>query len=271
VLECTFTLRAPELTAVEVWDLKDGESTVLLTGGPEAGELPLVLPPWSSEALVTRPATAEERPSGPLLEAPERSLGYWLATPVSSRPDRPPHADVVAVLTHADAARVVAQSRVVGGSLQWVTEPATLPILAGSPVHLGLWDQWADLQDFSGRIEYRFTLTLGAELTSQALLLDLGDVFWAASVSLNDEPLATTLWPPHTVDLTGLVQPGDNDLRVTVASTLAAAVCAPDTVAEAQEKGWLNVYWPRALPMMQDRRSGLVGPLRVLMISPRAE
>jgi len=115
-------------------------------------------------------------------------------------------------------------------------------------------------------VDYVFSFTLAPELVGQTLLLDLGEVYWAAEIDLNGQALPPSLWPPHTFEVTGQVQAGENLLTVTVSNTLANAVCAPSAVSEAETRGWCNPYWRRTQPMMEDRRSGLVGPVRLLMV-----
>jgi hypothetical protein len=173
---------------------------------------------------------------------------------------------VAVYLDTAEEMRVREQSIVVAGGLQVVRGADAAPLATGAPVPLGLWDDWAALQDFSGQVDYMFSFVLAPELAARPMLLDLGAVYWAASVELNGSPLPPSLWPPHTLDVTGQVQVGENRLVVTVGNTLANAVCAPPAVAEAEARGWCNAYWRRVQPMMTDRRSGLLGPVRLLML-----
>mgnify|MGYP005837321219 CR=1 FL=1 len=263
VLEPVFAVQSPEPGVLEAWDLRDGEAVPLLTVGAESRDFRPVLPPWGTEVFVVRPG-GEDLVRAPDSEA-ATALARWLATPAPDRPDAVPGADVVAFLDRADQIRVREQSAVVAGGLQLIAgDPDSA--LNESPLLLGPWDEWAELRDFSGRVDYVFEFTLAAELVGRPLLLDLGEVLWAATVELNGQSLPPSLWPPHALDVSEQVRPGANLLTVTVSNTLASAVCTPSTVAEAEAQGWCNAYWRRTQPMMQDRRSGLLGPVRLLLL-----
>ena len=55
-------------------------------------------------------------------------------------------------------------------------------------------------------------------------------------------------------------------LRVSVGNTLANQACEQTVIDEARERGWCNAYLERAMPMMREElRSGLVGPVRVMV------
>jgi hypothetical protein len=264
VLRPAFSLSAASPVVLEAWDSRDGEVTALLATGAEVRDFVPILPPWSSGVFVVRSGGAV-----PVAGAPpdDESLPAWLATPAAERPDHVPGADVLAVFWMADRMRLVEQAVVVDGELRAVGGE----LLAEGPCHLGLWEDWAALRDLAGRVEYRFAFTVSEQFEAAPLLLDLGEVYWAATVELNGRRLADSLWPPHTLDISRHVRAGDNTLLVTVASTLAAAVGAEEAVAEARARGWDNAYWHRAQAMMTDRRAGLVGPVRVLLVRPATE
>lgn len=259
---------------LEAWDLRDGERSVLAdAGAEEAHEVTLMLPPWGTQVLVARPR--EGSGEAPVLRrgttqiqelgSPEsHEFVRWLATP-ERRSSRVPHADVLIEFESADEARVVRQHVLIDGSVGYVVEEDLPQVFPGLPAPLKLWEEWP-LVDFSGEVEYVFRFPVAEELTEEPLLLDLGKVYWAARVKLNGEALAETIWAPYAVDLTGRVAAGDNELRVTVANTLANQFCCEAVVEEAKAKGWLNPYYQRTLPMMQeDLRGGLVGPVRVIV------
>lgn len=262
VLEPVFAVRSDQPAVLEAWDLRDGEMAPLLAAGPQAQDFRPIIPPWGTEVFVLRPGDGSSSVESDL--GANVRLARWLATPAADRSPVVPGADVVVYLDRADQVRVRDQSVVVEGGLRVVPgDPEGT--LSDVPVPLGLWDEWAELQEFSGRVDYCFRFTLAAELVGEALLLDLGQVFWAAEVRLNDEALPPSLWPPHTFDVSDQVRAGENLLTVTVSNTLANAVCAASAVAEAQARGWCNAYWRRAQRMMEDRRAGLLGPVRLLV------
>lgn len=269
VLEPYLTIHPERAVGVEIWDLQDGEFVSLAQATPsQPAELRPIIPAWTSLLLVLGPPSGSE--TLPPEETPsEREFALWLAD--SSRHEHhPPHVDVLAQFTHADQIRIVEEYLIENGDVRIVSGgERTLPLPPG-PVLLQAWEELY-LSDFSGRIEYSFQFTLAEQFVERALLLDLGQVFWAARVTLNGEPLADSLWPPHTVDLTGAVRPGANILTVSVSNTLANQAVREDVVTEAQSQGWFNAYYERTLPMMQeDLRGGLIGPVRILVAEVRS-
>jgi hypothetical protein len=277
VIEPELTVQTPEPMMLEGWDLRDGEIVVEAElPALERLELPQVMAPYSTLAFVIRPLRPAEGPrisrpaDGPQPTAEAREFMRWLADP-TSRKRRPPHVDVMAEFHEADRAQVVAQYVVAEGSVRLVPPDELPEPYTDTRAPLWDWQEWP-LPDFSGEVTYEFAFTVADELAVRPLLLDLGQVFWAARVELNDEPLGDLLWSPYALDLTGRVKIGANLLRVTVANTLANQACRPAVEAEARERGWCNPYLERALPMMrEDLRSGLVGPVRIIVAEPRAD
>ncbi|MEN6549723.1 MAG: glycosyl hydrolase [Armatimonadia bacterium] len=259
---------------LEAWDLRDGERSVLAEAeAGEAHEVTLMLPPWGTQVLVARPVL--DTGETPVLRRGEEAteeLGTpeshefmrWLANP-EHRSSRVPHADVLVEFESADEARVVRQHVLMDGTIEYVVEEDLPQVFPGMPAPLKLWEEWP-LVDFSGEVEYVFRFPVAEELAGEPLLLDLGKVYWAARVVLNGKMVAVAIWAPYAVDLTGQVAAGDNELRITVANTLANQFCSENVIEEAKAKGWFNPYYQRTLPMMEeDLRGGLVGPVRVLV------
>jgi len=177
----------------------------------------------------------------------------------------PPPADVVAEYAAADRAQVVRQYVIENGDVRLVADEDLPSVYEGQPAPLWDWSDWP-MAAFSGEVRYEFELVVADELIYRPLLLDLGQVFWTAHVELNGESLGDMLWAPYVLDVTGLIQAGANRLHITVANTLANQACRPEVEAEARARGWCNAYLERALPMMrEDLRSGLLGPVRLLV------
>ena len=82
---------------------------------------------------------------------------------------------------------------------------------------------WRDLglDAYSGIGVYRTTVTVPTEADDGRVVLDLGDVAVSASVRVNGEHAGTTFAPPYQVDVTGVVEPGENEVTVRVANTVA--------------------------------------------------
>jgi hypothetical protein len=83
------------------------------------------------------------------------------------------------------------------------------------------WDTHTDpaIKYFSGAATYRKTFELTAAQTEHTVRLSLGDVKHIAQVKLNGKDLGVVWTAPWTVELTGAVKPGRNDLEITVVNT----------------------------------------------------
>ncbi len=257
--------------AAEVWDLRDGEVIPLpWKAGLHAEQLQPLLPPWSSLILSLRLLDPGASLPTEAWSEEAMALERWLSDP-AHRPHALPPADVVAEFEAADRAQVLRQYTIVDGDVRLV-EPDDLPrVYEEQPAPLWDWADWP-MPGFSGEVRYEFELVVADELVHLPLLLDLGQVFWTVRVELNDEVLADMLWAPYVLDITGRLQAGANRLCLTVANTLANEACRPEVEAEARERGWCNPYLERALPMMrEDLRSGLLGPVRLLVAIPHPE
>jgi hypothetical protein len=228
---------------LERWDPADGK-TLLLALHREVSEMTRVrmhLRGNESALVVLRPAE-EETTLRAAAVAPGGSI-------------------VLADLHTPDSVEVVASYEIVDGDLT-VTQS---PRFAQVPCRLGEWGELG-LADLSGAIAYEFGFVVAEEYLSAEVMLDLGEVCYAARVLLNEEELPSCLWPPYAVDVSGLLVAGANRLRITVANTMANQAASERVVAEARSRGWFNGYYERALPMMQETlRSGLIGPVRLLL------
>lgn len=265
-LQPAFALQGPAPLVLEVWDLRDGQIVPLLRSDTEPVDFAPLLPAWSSAVFVVRAATAADATVPAESYTPDAaSLTAWLATAPESRAGLPAGADVLAEFTEASSVRIAAEAVISADGLSLTPDRAERHPFAHGAAPLLSWQEWG-LEGFAGRVEYTFRFPLAEEFAGQSILLDLGAVYWAAEIHVNGRRLADCLWPPHTVDLGAALRGGENVLVVTVANTLADAICAPAVVAEAEARGWLNPYWQRALPMMADRRAGLLGPVRLLLV-----
>lgn len=82
---------------------------------------------------------------------------------------------------------------------------------------LGSWhDDWEIPETFSGRLDYATTMSV--DEVGDELLLDLGELCHAAQLWVNGERVGDTLWPPHRIDVSDAVTPGENEIRVRVAN-----------------------------------------------------
>ncbi|MGD0740105.1 MAG: glycosyl hydrolase [Terracidiphilus sp.] len=115
------------------------------------------------------------------------------------------------------------------------------------------WSLDSELRGFSGRGVYSTTFTVAADAGSR-LILDLGNVREVAEVTVNGKHAATLLLRPYQVDITGLVQPGENALEIAVTNTLYNAM----TLREPR------AFHPGPTENLSGLMSGgLMGPVRV--------
>jgi hypothetical protein len=77
-----------------------------------------------------------------------------------------------------------------------------------------------ELRGFSGRSVYTTTFAAPSADSGVRLVLDLGDVRDVAEVAVNGRPAGALLLRPYQIDITGLVQQGENDLEVSVTNSL---------------------------------------------------
>ncbi len=104
------------------------------------------------------------------------------------------------------------------------------------------------LPRFSGTLRYRTTIAVSPEDAALPALLDLGEVYEIAEVTLNGRNLGARICPPYRFEVTGLLRAGTNEMQIDVTNTLAKAW------------GSQNPF-DRSMPQ---EPSGLVGPVRVL-------
>ncbi len=116
--------------------------------------------------------------------------------------------------------------------------------------------------EFSGTLEYRCRFR-HARATSARHILDLGRVYYSASVTLNGADCGRRAWSPFWFDLTPHLVDGENVLIVRVTNTLANQWSAPH-VRQRDFKKWRNLYLEKTAPFIDEsRHAGLVGPVRL--------
>jgi hypothetical protein len=159
---------------------------------------------------------------------------------------------------------------------EWViTAAGDLEELPGSRVDIDTPFPLASLEelglaDVSGTVRYELVVAVPPLSADERLMLDLGEVGYVARVWLGGEELGVSAWPPHRVEITGLVEEGANDLVIEVTNTLANQALSEETLAAAEDQGWMNPYYQRARPFMEESlRSGLIGPVRLLVCAQK--
>ncbi|MCX6901040.1 MAG: glycosyl hydrolase [Verrucomicrobia bacterium] len=136
------------------------------------------------------------------------------------------------------------------------------------------WDTHPDdgIKFFSGTATYRKTFELTAEQAKRPVRLRLGEVKCIAEVRLNGKDLGIVWTDPWTVELTGAVKPGKNDLEIAVTNTWVNRLIGDADQPEHKRITKTNVKFlpepaKRAFlgfsakdPLMT---SGLLGPVRL--------
>ncbi|MCX6906722.1 MAG: glycosyl hydrolase [Verrucomicrobia bacterium] len=136
------------------------------------------------------------------------------------------------------------------------------------------WDKHPndDIKFFSGTATYRKAFELTAEQAKRPIRLRLGEVKCIAEVRVNGQDLGVVWTDPWSVELTGAVKPGKNELEIAVTNTWVNRLIGDAGQPEAKRITKTNV---RFLPEPAKRSyqgfsakdplmtSGLIGPVRL--------
>ena len=85
----------------------------------------------------------------------------------------------------------------------------------------GDWSEGGALESYSGGAWYRKTVTLTSDRIQGCVLLNLGDVVATAEVWINGGKAGICVAPPWKVDISDLVEVGENRIEILVYNTLA--------------------------------------------------
>jgi alpha-L-rhamnosidase len=129
-------------------------------------------------------------------------------------------------------------------------EPVALTCGAGL-IHLGDWCAQG-LATYSGAVEYKRYVYLTEVEPGQSVHLDLGALSATAEVKVNGQSAGILIAPPWTCDLTRFLHPGENELSITVANTLA---------------NHYSVGIPTPYAFVNQTPSGLFGPVILVTTS----
>jgi hypothetical protein len=165
-------------------------------------------------------------------------------------------------------------------------------------VHLDALHSWAEEEPFryySGRATYEKTIDLPAEnISGKSIVLDFGEgtpvarpdplpefnlraflegpVRDAAEVFVNGKSSGVVWHPPYILDLTSLVKPGKNELRIVVGNTAINSLAGralPDYRLLNDRYG--ERFVPQGMENLQPLPSGIVGRLRLRITSADAK
>ncbi|MGI5894936.1 MAG: glycosyl hydrolase [Candidatus Merdivicinus sp.] len=88
-------------------------------------------------------------------------------------------------------------------------------------IHSGDWGKIDGLSCYSGCAAYTQTVSLSEVLPEGRPVLRLEDAVSSVRVYVNGKPAGERVMAPWEFDLTGLIHPGDNELRLEISNTLA--------------------------------------------------
>lgn len=123
---------------------------------------------------------------------------------------------------------------------------------------------WKDLdisaegKAFSGTAEYSIQFKIDKMKKGQTYILDLGSVEQIAEVYLNGEKAGVTWTSPHKLNVTELIQRGENKLVVKVTNTWFNRLVFDVAQPENERKTWV-LNWPDKNSTLLN--SGLLGPV----------
>jgi hypothetical protein len=84
---------------------------------------------------------------------------------------------------------------------------------------IGSWTA-SGLPYFSGSASYECVIDLPSPYIGKKLILDCGQVGVVAEAWVNDQPAGVRVWLPYSFDISRLVKPGRNKLRILVTNTM---------------------------------------------------
>ncbi len=115
------------------------------------------------------------------------------------------------------------------------------PFLLRSWIHTGL-------ANFSGTAIYSKNFTVPESFGDKRVMIDLGRVSSVAEVSINNQPAGTLVWRPYQLDISKLIHPGENQIKIVITNT------------EANHRAVGT--WHHILPAIDV--DGLEGPVRIV-------
>jgi hypothetical protein len=191
----------------------------------------------------------------------------------------PPHGSVFVVFQNRQRNLPVMESRD-NITEQELTGPWTVsfPQGWGAPpeVVFDRLQSWTELENpgikyFSGTATYQKTFTIEKENENKgtACYLDLGEVRDVAEVFVNGKS-AGILWKkPFRVDISGLVKPGENELKIEVVNmwvnrlTGDMQLDAKDRYCKTNQPYMTREVWPGGDEPFRVQPSGLLGPVKL--------
>jgi hypothetical protein len=163
------------------------------------------------------------------------------------------------------------------------------------PIQMDRLTSWIDMEgraNFSGVATYEKTITVAPEMLRAGLTLSLNlgqataaqtssggrggqgyrttletPVREAAVVYINDQRVGAVWSPPYVVDVTGLLKPGQNKIRIEAANlamNYMASIKLPNYNYAGVNQQFGNRFQPQNLDSVQALPSGLLGPVQLV-------
>ena len=120
-------------------------------------------------------------------------------------------------------------------------------VTGNMPFSLKPWTQ-TGLVNFSGTAIYTKTVSLPENYRSKRVMLDLGRVSSVADVFVNGQPAGALVWSPYQLDISKLLKPGENEIKILVTNT------------ESNQRAVGT--WHRILPAIEI--DGMEGPVQLI-------
>ncbi|MGB1937292.1 MAG: glycosyl hydrolase [Akkermansiaceae bacterium] len=119
---------------------------------------------------------------------------------------------------------------------------------------------------FSGTASYEKGINISQERlqNGRRVYLDLGEVNHVAEVFVNDKPLGVLWKPPFRADITDVVKPGANKVKVEVTNVWKNRLIKDATLPKDQRVTWCFYPFYHNEPDAPLMDSGLLGPVQVL-------
>jgi len=161
-------------------------------------------------------------------------------------------------MTHAITVFVRAENAEDGLKENLSIEVAPIRTFLGDWAKLGL--DW-----YSGLARYENWIRIEKQ-EGKRYILSLTDVSQIAEVYVNGKPAGVRLWAPYELDITELIESGDNTVSVIVGNS-AASERRHMSVDEGQASGW-NRYWNEENIDREPRNkvSGLLNEVRIYTV-----
>lgn len=120
-------------------------------------------------------------------------------------------------------------------------------VTGATPFSLKSWTQ-TGLANFSGTSIYTKTVVLSSNYHNKRVMLDLGRVSSVADVFVNGKHAGALVWRPYQLDISKLIKPGENEIKVLVTNTEA--------------NGRAVGAWHHILPAID--LNGMEGPVQII-------